>query len=105
MIIFNYCQTDNKYFNYIEVSGHAEYDEIGSDIVCASVSSLTTYAFNLAYTFNKSIVDIKEEENYLAISVSQYDSSVEVVLKELFNLICQLETQYDEYIRLIYKEV
>ncbi len=104
MILFNYSESNQGYINYIEVSGHAEYSQIGSDIVCASVSSLTTYAFNLAVTFNKGIVEITEKENYLSLKILELDDTIDKVLRELYNLISHLEIQFEENIKINYRE-
>ncbi len=104
MILFNYSESDEGYINYIEVSGHAEYSEIGSDIVCASVSSLTTYAFNLAETFNKNIIKVVEKDNYLSIEIKKLDITIDKVLRELYNLISHLEIQFNENIKINYRE-
>ena len=41
MIKVNYTK-ENDYYKKIEVLGHALYDDLGKDIVCSAVSSITT---------------------------------------------------------------
>lgn len=45
-----------------ELSGHADYAEHGSDIVCAAVSVLAINAINSIETFTSDCFDIKTEE-------------------------------------------
>ena len=51
--------------NKIEIKGHANYDTIGKDIVCASVSSIAISSINLALRFDKDSLKVVEKEGYV----------------------------------------
>jgi uncharacterized protein YsxB (DUF464 family) len=46
MIEINIIRASNQLLNSVTISGHAEYDEPGKDIVCAGVSAVTFGAAN-----------------------------------------------------------
>ena len=63
MINININTKDNK--KYISIEGHAEYDEYGKDIVCASVSTIFQLAVMGLRVLSKQYPDhinINEEE-------------------------------------------
>ena len=45
--------------NYISILGHANYDDYGKDIVCASVSSITLCSVEAIASFDIEAVEIK----------------------------------------------
>ena len=51
MIKVNYTK-ENDYYKKIEVLGHALYDDLGKDIVCSAVSSITTTSVNAVIRLN-----------------------------------------------------
>ena len=59
----------NDKLNKIIISGHSGYDELGKDIVCASVSSIAITSINLALSIDKTKIDYQESEGYLAIEI------------------------------------
>lgn len=94
------------------VSGHAEYEDTGKDIVCAGVSILT---FNTIDTFT----DILKIKDYIQYTIEEND--IELILKKELDkekmhdaqLILQkyelgiqsILKQYSDYIELYYTEV
>ncbi len=83
----------------IVVSGHAMHSEHGSDIVCASVSSMVIFAFNTCIKFDQSIEDnIVVDEGYLEINIKNYNVNIDTVLKVLHYELSELQEQYQEYI-------
>ncbi len=79
----------------LEVKGHANYDQYGQDVVCASVSSIITGGFN-AFE-DKEIEEISLKEGLAKIKIVESDSAV----LKLQVIITQLETlkqAYPQYI-------
>ena len=72
MIKAIYEAKDNKYL-YLEVSGHAEYDESGRDLICASVSSIVFGFMNALDALNEDI-EIKQ----LTTSINITTSSIKI---------------------------
>ncbi|MFV0499151.1 MAG: ribosomal-processing cysteine protease Prp [Bacilli bacterium] len=89
-----------NYINSFEVKGHANYLEYGKDIVCASVSSMTIFAFNLCLELNKN-VKYEQENGYLKLRVNEYFENVDIVLNRLSSMLDELRIQYPEYISIV----
>ena len=47
----------------ISIKGHAMYDEVGKDIVCASVSSLVISTINNILSIDNTIIDVEQNDN------------------------------------------
>lgn len=84
----------------IEISGHAEYDESGKDIVCAAVSTAIIVTANaielLDLNKNRSLFI---EEGYFKLEVLKNDKILEKLLKNLEYTLHDLEQQYPKYIK------
>ena len=92
MIKAIYEVKDNRYLS-LDVSGHAEYDESGKDLVCASVSSLVFGFMNAIDALNED-VEIKQLTNQITIT-SHSDSNI---IQDYFELVMmQLKTIEDSY--------
>ena len=92
MIKVIYEVQDNQYVK-LEVSGHAEYDESGKDLVCASVSSIMFGFMNALDALNED-VEIKQLTN--KITILNHSSSN--IIQDYFELIMmQLKTIEESY--------
>ncbi len=87
---------------YISISGHANFAEYGSDIVCSAVSML-------AYAIANQLHELKQE-NVVAIKKNEFifehnanDNQVNLLLTTLANGLRMVENEYGEYINI--KEV
>ncbi|MBZ2175354.1 ribosomal-processing cysteine protease Prp [Schnuerera sp. xch1] len=107
---------DNKgYIQKYNVSGHADYDVIGKDIVCAAVSMLAQTTLNSLIEVCKLTQDqvsyfIEDENGVLEVIISKKISmevrdKVEIVLKTFEVGIKSIISNYSEYVTLKYKEV
>lgn len=102
---------EKKFITGFNVSGHAEYDEYGKDIVCSAVTILT---FNTIDTFT----DILNMSDKLKINISDNEISLNLLNHEYktyekYQLIMQkyelgiqsIVESYGDYIELNYTEV
>lgn len=102
---------EKKFITGFNVSGHAEYDEYGKDIVCSAVTILT---FNTIDTFT----DILNMSDKLKINISDNEISLNLLNHECktyekYQLIMQkyelgiqsIVESYGDYIELNYTEV
>ena len=71
--------------NSLIVTGHANYDDYGKDIVCASVSSLITCTVNGIYSLNKNSILYKDDSNIVLDDVKVVTSRV--INTNIFDLI------------------
>ncbi len=82
----------------LEVSGHAQYESKGKDLICAGVSCIVFGLMNALDVTGKA--DISDSGNAINITVKKSDAKVQDYMELV---IVQLETiaeSYPEYIRL-----
>ena len=97
---------DNDYskVNRIRVSGHSGYSEIGSDIVCSSVSTAVILTSNL---LERLYPDFKNKEKKECIDINLSKISLDdtgfMITKVFLDYIIELKTQYPDYIEVIFK--
>ena len=54
------CVVSNGLISKISIKGHADYDTLGKDIVCAAVSSIVTTTINNVIALNVMLNMLKE---------------------------------------------
>ena len=97
MIKVVYEAKDNQYLS-LEVSGHAEYDEKGKDLICASVSSIVFGLMN-AIDALKEDVEIKQLTNKITI-INHSDSNIIQDYLELTMMqLKTIEESYGDFIK------
>lgn len=79
--------------NSLIVTGHANYDDYGKDIVCASVSSLIACTVNGIYSLNKNSILYKDDSNTIEIKILDDENA----LKLFNNLILMLKDLAKDY--------
>ena len=79
--------------NSLIVTGHANYDDYGKDIVCASVSSLITCTVIGIYSLNKNSILYKDDSNTIEIKILDDENA----LKLFNNLILMLKDLAKDY--------
>ena len=90
--------------NHIEISGHAMYDELGKDIVCASASSIVITSINAILRFDKEAINYEEAEGFISIDILKESKETNIIILNMIELLEELEEQYKENIKII-KEV
>ncbi|MGL4589575.1 MAG: ribosomal-processing cysteine protease Prp [Mycoplasmatales bacterium] len=95
------CQIkkDEKRVLEIVVSGHADYAEHGSDIVCAAVSALVITIGNQIF-LNKNGGTFKVSENQMKLRVPLTNEIDNMLMETLYNGLVSIETEYKQYIRI-----
>lgn len=83
----------------IRISGHAEYDEAGKDIVCSSVSSIVTTSVNAILMFNRDTIKYKVKEGLVNIDIIKNDDTTKKLLENMINLLSELESEYPKNIK------
>lgn len=88
-------------FTELKISGHAEYDESGKDIVCAAVSSASILTVNGIELFGKKdLINVTEKDGYLKVKVNNSDETVQTLIQNLMNALTELELDYPKYIKI-----
>ena len=88
------------YIEKIEIKGHANFNEYGKDIVCASVSSILITTVNAIISFNEKAISYEEKEGYTKIDVLINDQVTQTLLQNMINLFEELENQYQKNIKI-----
>ena len=91
-----------------EIMGHANYEEYGKDIICASVSMLAINTVNSIEMFTNDLIHcIKKEDGYLYCIVQSGVSKDTQLLLNAFELgITSVKKQYgSKYIKIDHEEV
>ena len=83
----------------IKISGHAGYADYGHDIVCSAVSSIITTSVNGILSFKKTI-QVIDDLKILTITVLEHDKITDTLLKNMLNLLKEIEKQYIKNITL-----
>ena len=82
---------------YIEIKGHSGYAPMGSDIVCAAISTLAQATFNyLDVTSNN--VTSSERDGELTIILHKVNKTGEKIIQAFSDMVDDLSSQYPEYI-------
>ncbi len=80
------------------ISGHANYDNYGSDIVCASVSSIVYTTINAILSFNKDAIKVSDKVD-LIIDIISDDEITLKLLQNMFVLLKEVAKQYPKNIK------
>ena len=106
VLIFKSSDGKFKGFNCL---GHAEYDEYGSDIVCASVSVLVINTINSLeeLTDQKFTLTVNEEEGLIHCEfISEADEHSELLMKSMILGLEGIKQEYGkQYLDLTFEEV
>ena len=80
----------------VKVDGHADYSDEGTDIVCASVSSIMTMTVNLVDNFGYKFKDVKLEKGFSLFEIISDDVTKKIVttLEELLDSLAKKNPNY-----------
>ena len=88
----------------ILVSGHAEYDVEGKDIVCAGVSSIVVGGANAIYQEDENAALIVNEKGNVSIEMKDTSSdTIQVILRTMITQLETIEASYKKYVKIINK--
>lgn len=82
----------------ITITGHANYDEYGKDIVCSSVSSIVITTVNGISELNPNYLEILEEKNKMIIQIKEEDEIGMKLIQNMISLLQELSKSYPKNI-------
>lgn len=88
----------------ISILGHANYNDYGKDIVCASVSSVVICSIEAISQFDINAVDIKQSDDKLDIIINKQDNVTEKLITNMLNCLKEIEKKYPKNIEITNKE-
>ena len=91
--------------NIITITGHADFDVSGKDIVCSAASSIVITSINLALRFDKKSIKYKEEANKLTIEVIKCDKNTTIIMENMIKMLEELASTYKKNIKIIKEDI
>lgn len=83
----------------IVIKGHANYDELGKDIVCASVSSMVITTVNAILRIDNEAIKYSDGDGVI-IDIIKDNEIVNKLIINLISLLEDLKKQYPKYIEI-----
>lgn len=87
--------------NKIEIKEHANYDDYGKDIVCASVSSIVITTINAIIEFDPESIYYEDLNNRILIEKLKDDDITNKLINNMIELLEELEKSYKDNIKII----
>ncbi len=87
--------------NKIEISGHAYYDEIGKDIVCASVSSIVITTINAILEIDSDSINYEDLDNKIIVELLNENEIVKKLINNMVFMLESLEKDYPKNIKIL----
>lgn len=91
----------------VTITGHAQSDEYGKDLVCAGVSAIATGICNTIAEkgyLEKKMCSIELKNGNIMIDVLSDDETLQVILETLDISLRSFEEDYHQFIKITYKE-
>ena len=89
-----------------EMSGHADFDVHGKDLVCAGASAVVFGSVNSLFSLTDSEpdVDMADDGGYLSVKlINPDDDKVQLILDTMIISLKTIESEYSDFIKLEYK--
>lgn len=90
--------------NNIVITGHAMFSDYGSDIVCASASSIVITSINACLNIDAKSVVYKNELDKLTIDIKSDNNVILKILDNMLNMLSELANDYPKNVKIIKEE-
>ena len=84
----------------IKITGHANFDNVGKDIVCASVSSIVLTTVNIIFNIDNESISYVDDGKTMIIEKTNDNNTVDIILNTMIELLKDLENQYKNNIKI-----
>ena len=91
---------DNDFISKIVITGHANYDDYGKDIVCASVSASILTTINGIIALDNSILEVNNVLDKMTIKVLKNEKISQVLLNSMLSNLKSLVVEYPKNIKI-----
>ena len=85
--------------NEIEISGHANYAEVGKDIVCAGVTALTQTLIRSIENLTSDKIEYEISPGRSDIHFRNLSEEGKLLVDSFFIGVCQIADEFPEYVR------
>lgn len=90
-----------KKCDYIKIYGHADFDTLGKDIVCASVSSIIYTTVNGLLNINQKSIKFSDNDEYMKIEILSNDDITLKLITNMIEMLKELSRKYPKNIEVI----
>ena len=94
------CVVSNGLIERLSIKGHADYDTLGKDIVCAAVSSIVTTTINNIIALEENTIKCDTKEGNVCITVLRNSDVTNKLLNVLIDMLKELATDYPQNIKI-----
>ncbi len=94
------CVVSDGLIEEVSIKGHADYDTLGKDIVCAAVSSIVTTTINNIIALEENTIKYDTKEGNVCITVLRNSDVTNKLLNVLMNMLKELATDYPQNIKI-----
>lgn len=92
---------DGNVIKGFKVSGHANYDEYGKDIVCASVSTVVITSINLALKLDEKSVVVTDKSGLIEANILKRDDVINKIFINMKDMLVELQKDYSKNIKIL----
>lgn len=88
------------------MSGHADFDVHGKDLVCAGASAVVFGSVNAIFSLTdyEPVIDMADEGGYLSVKLENASNDkVQLILETMIVSLKTIELEYNDFIKLEYK--
>lgn len=103
MIKVNVIKSNDKLLS-ISISGHANYEEYGKDIVCASVSSLVISTINNIISIDNDSINVIKNDNNILINDIKDSYISNILLNNMIKYLEEITIKYPKNIKIVREE-
>ena len=94
------CVVSNGLIERLSIKGHADYDTLGKDIVCAAVSSIVTTTIDDILALTEDKIKYDTQDGNVLITVVSDNEVVEKLLNVMLNMLKELASDYPKNIKI-----
>ena len=91
---------DNDFISKIVITGHANYDDYGKDIVCAAVSASVLTTINGIIALDNSILEVNNVLDKMTIKILKNEKISQVLLNSMLSNLKSLVVEYPKNIKI-----
>lgn len=91
-------ERENDFVKQITITGHANYDIYGKDIVCSSVSSIVITTVNGILLIDSDYLTVTEKKDQMIIEVSHSEEVGDKLIQNMISLLEELSKNYPKNI-------
>lgn len=94
----------NTNITAVKITGHANFAEVGSDIVCAGISAIVIGTLNALHELENNQVQVIDNTiGLINLKVTNFTNNSQIILKTMLWQLKTIKNQYPKYINI--KEV